>query len=119
MEFKGEFLITEKAKVRPKVTNPNLINFTSPNRFESLTFVNNSPDLGNDNDHSEENDMRLDFKRTVRNSQQTSKHISKPRSPLLVNTYPENQTTFPKVPIFPNIYRFLELRQKSYCNTYK
>ena len=101
VEFKGKFLIIENAKVRPNVTNPNLINFTSPNRFESFTFVNNSPDLGNIIDHSEESDMRVDFKRTVRNSQQTSKHISKQKPPVVVNTHPENQTTFSKVPIFP------------------
>ena len=101
MEFKGKFLIIENAKVRPNVTNPNLINFTSPNRFESFTFVNNSPDLGNIIDHSEESDMRVDFKRTVRNSQQTSKHISKQKPPVVVNTHAENQTTFSKVPIFP------------------
>ena len=101
VEFNGNFLIIENAKVRPKVTNPNLINFTSPNRFEPLTFVNNSPDLGNDIDHSEENDICVDLKRTVRNSQQTSKHNSKRRPPVVVNTHPENQTTFSKVPIFP------------------
>ena len=50
MEFKGKFLIIENAKVRPKVTNPNLTNFTSPNRFEPLTFESNSLDL-------EESDM--------------------------------------------------------------
>ena len=66
----------ENAKVRPKVTNPNLTNFTSPNRFESLTYENNGPDLGNDIDHSEESDMCADLKTTVRNSQQTSKHNS-------------------------------------------
>ena len=61
LEFKDNFWITENAKVRPKVRNPNLINFTSLNRFEPLTFVNNSPDLGNDIDHSEESDMCVDF----------------------------------------------------------
>ena len=45
--------------------------------------------------------MCVDFKRTVRNSQQTSKHISKRRPPAVVNTHPENQTTFSKVPILP------------------
>ena len=45
--------------------------------------------------------MRADLKRTVRNSQQTSKHISKRRPPVVVNTHLENQTTFSKVPIFP------------------
>ena len=61
VEFKDNFWIIENAKVRPKVRNPNLINFTSLNRFEPLTFVNNSPDLGNDIDHSEESDMFVDF----------------------------------------------------------
>ena len=45
--------------------------------------------------------MRLDFKRIVSNSQQISKHISKRRLPVVINTHPENQTTFSKVPIFP------------------
>ena len=31
VEFKGKFLIIENAKVRPKVTNPNITNFSSPN----------------------------------------------------------------------------------------
>ena len=101
VEFKGKFLVIENAKVRSKVTNPCLINFTSSNRFEPLTFVSNSPDLGNDIDHSEESDMRVDFKRTVRNSKQTSKHVPQRRPPVVVNTYPENQTKFSKVPIFP------------------
>ena len=69
MEFKGKFLIIENAKVRPKVTNPNLIDVTSLNRFELLTFVNNSPDLGNYIHHSEESDIGAHFKRTERNSQ--------------------------------------------------
>ena len=55
VEFKGKFLFIEITKVKPKVTNPNKINFTSPNRFELLKFANDSPDLGNDIDHSEEN----------------------------------------------------------------
>ena len=96
VEFRGKFLIIENAKV----INPNLINFKSPNRFEPLTFVTNSSDLSNDIDHSEESALRVDFKRTVRNSQQISKHISKRRPPVAVNTRPENQTTFSKVPIF-------------------
>ena len=83
-------MIIENAKVRSKVANPNLINFTSPNRFEPLTFVNNSPDLGNDIDYSEESDMRVDFKTAVRNSQQTSKHISKGRRPAVVHTHPQS-----------------------------
>ena len=41
-----------------------------------------------------------DLKRTVRNSQQTSKYNSKRRPPVVVNTNPENQT-FSKVSIFP------------------
>ena len=49
-EFKGKFLIIENNKVRPKVTNPNLTNFTSPNRFEPLTFENNGPELGDNID---------------------------------------------------------------------
>ena len=77
------------------------MNFTSPNPFGPLTVLNDSPDLGNGIDHSEESDSRVGFKRTVRNSQQTSKHISKRRSPVVVNTHLENQTTFSKVPVFP------------------
>ena len=53
--------------------------------------------------------MWADLKRTVRNSQQTSKHNSKWRPPVVVNTHPENQTTFSKVPIFPG--------DKSYSET--
>ena len=83
VEFKVKFLIIKNAKVRPKVTNPNLTNFTSPNRFKPLTFENNGPDLGNDIDHSEESDMCADLKRTVRNSHQTSKHNSKRRPPVV------------------------------------
>ena len=101
VEFKDKFLIIEDVKVRPKVTNLNLINFTSPNQFKPLTFVNDSPDLGNDIDHSEESDLRVDFKRTVSNFLQNSKYISKRRPPVVVNTHPENQTTFSKVPILP------------------
>ena len=102
MEFKGNFF-TEIAKVKPKVTNPNKINFTSPNRFEPLRFANNSSDRGNDIDHSEESDLRVHFKRTVRNSQQNAKYISKWKPPVVVNAHPENQTTFSKVPIIPGI----------------
>ena len=67
MEFKGKFLFIEIAKINPKVTNPNKIIFFPPNRFEPLRFVDNSLDLGNNIDHSEENDLRVDFKRTVMN----------------------------------------------------
>ena len=63
--------------------------------------MNNSPDLGNDTDHIEESDLRVDFKRTERNFQQNSKYVSKRRSPVVVNVHPENQTTFSKVPIIP------------------
>ena len=90
MEFKGKCLITENTKAKPKVTNPNITNFTTPTRFEPLTFENNSPDLGNDIDHSEESDMCADLKRTVRNSQKTLKHNLKRRPPVVVNTHPEN-----------------------------
>ena len=37
VEFKNKFLIIEK--VRPKVTNLNLINFTFPDQFKPLTIV--------------------------------------------------------------------------------
>ena len=63
--------------------------------------MNNSPDLGNDIDNSQESDLHVDFKRTVRNSQQNSKYISKRRPPALVNSHPENQTAYSKMPIFP------------------
>ena len=53
--------------------------------------------------------MCADLKRTVRNSQQTSKHNSNRRPPVLVNTHPENQATFSKVPMFPG--------DKSYSDT--
>ena len=91
VEFKGKFFIIENVKVRPKVKNPNLTNFTSPNRFEPLTFENSGLDLGNDIDHRDESDMLADLKRTVRNSQQTSKHNSKRRPPVVLNIHLENQ----------------------------
>ena len=62
--------------------------------------MNDSPDLGNNIDYSEESNLRVDFKRTLRNSQQTSKHISKRRPPVVVNTLPENQRHFPKYQYF-------------------
>ena len=61
LEFKGIFSFTEIAKVKPKVTNPNEINFTSPNPFESLRFMKNRLDIGNDIKHSEESDLCADF----------------------------------------------------------
>ena len=79
VKLNGRSSFIEDAKVKPKVTNPNTINFISPNRFDPLRFTNNSPDLGNDIDNSEESDLHVDFKRTVRNSQQNSKYISKRR----------------------------------------
>ena len=88
-------------KIKPKVKDPRKINFTFPNCLEALRFVNNSPDLGNDIDHSEESALRVDFKRTVRNSQQNSKYISKRRHPVVVNAHPENQSKFSKLPIIP------------------
>ena len=45
-----------------RVTNPNAINFTSSNWYGPLRFMNNSPDLGNDIDNSEETDLHVDFK---------------------------------------------------------
>ena len=77
VEFKGKFSFIEIAKVIPKLTNPNKVNFTSHNQFEPLRFANNSPDHGSDIEHSEESDLRADFKRTVMNSQKNSKYISK------------------------------------------
>ena len=68
--------------------------------------MNNSLDLGNNTEHS---DLHEDFKRTVRNSHQNLKYISKRRPPAEVNEHPENQTTFFKVPITPS--------DKSYSNT--
>ena len=64
--------------------------------------MNNSLDLGNDIEHSEESDLHADFKRAVRNSQQNSKYISKRRPPVEVNAHPENQTTFSKISITPS-----------------
>ena len=80
--------------------------------------MNNSSDLGNDIDHSEESDMRVDFKGTARNSQQTSKHISERRPPVLVNTHPENQTTFSKVPIFPGDKSYSDALTKKTAGKY-
>ena len=62
--------VIETAKVKPKIKNPNKIQFTSLNGFEPWRFVNNSLDLGNYTEHSEESDLDVDFKRIVRNSQQ-------------------------------------------------
>ena len=104
VEFKGKFLVIENAKVRSKVKNPCLKNFTCPNRFEPLTFVSNSPDLGNDINRSKGSDMRNI--RNIRNSKQTSKHISRRRPPVVINNYPEHQTKFSKAPIFPG-YKIL------------
>ena len=96
---RNKCLFTENVKIRPKITNPNTINFTTPNRFEPLRFMN-SPYLGNDIANSEESDLYLDFKKTVTYSQQNSKYISKRRPPVVVNAHPENQTTFSKVSTF-------------------
>ena len=92
VKFKDNFLFIEIAKVKPKAANPNKINFTSPYRFEPLRFMNYRPGLGNDIDHSEENDLCVEFKRTVRNSQQNYQQNSKRRTPVVVNDHPENQT---------------------------
>ena len=69
--------------------------------------MNNS--LGNDIDHSEESPFRVDFKKTVRNSQQNLKYISKRRHPVVVNAHPENQSKFSKLSITPG--------DKSYSDT--
>ena len=99
--FKGKFLFIGNYKVRSKVTNPNNINFTSPNQVESLRFMSNGPDLGNGIDNSQESDLYVDFKRAVRTSKQNSKYILKWGSPVVVNARPENKMKFSKVPIFP------------------
>ena len=103
VEFKGKFLFIEITKVKPKLANPNKINFISPNRFQPLRFANNSPDCGNDIEHSEESDL-------VRNTQENSKYISKRRPSVVVNAHPENQTTFSKVSVSS---RILEQRPES------
>ena len=100
--FKGKFFFIGNYKVKSKVTNPNNINFTSPNQVESLRFMSNGPDLGNGIiNNSEESDLYVDFKRAVRTSQQNSKYILKWRPPVVVNARPENKMKFSKVPIFP------------------
>ena len=43
------------------------------NDLELVRFMINSPDLGKDIDYNEESDLRVDFKKTLRNSQQNSK----------------------------------------------
>lgn len=58
------------------VANPNKINFTSSDRFESIRFMNNSQDNGNDIDNCEESDLSVGFKRTIWNYPQNSKEIS-------------------------------------------
>ena len=75
VEYKGKLLFIDNVKVKPTVANPNYIKFTFPNRFEPLRFVNNSPHLGNDIDHSEEGNLLADFKRTIRKSKQSSKFL--------------------------------------------
>ena len=90
VEFKGKCLFIEDAKIRPKVPNPNTTNFTSPNLFESLRFMNNSSALGNNIDNSEERDFHVNFKRTVRNSLQNFKYIFKQRRQVVVNMHPQN-----------------------------
>ena len=106
--LKGKCLFIDNAKIKPKVTNPNRINFAFSNRFEPSRFMNNNPDLGNDIDNSEDSDLQKDVKRAVRNSQQNSKYISKRRPPVVVNVHPGNQTTFSIVLILSG--------DKSYCN---
>ena len=44
--------------------------------------------------------MFVDFKRTVSNSLENSKFISKQRFPVVVNNHPENKTAYSKVLIF-------------------
>ena len=100
MEFKGKYLFNEDAKVKPKVTNPNTINFTSPNRFEPSRFVSNTPDLIKNINNCTESDLHVDFKSTVKNPQQNSKYIFKRRCPIVVNVHPENQRIFSKISIF-------------------
>ena len=90
VEFKGKCLFIEDAKVSPKVTNSNTRTFTSPDWFEPLKFMNNSPALDNNIDNSEERDLRVYFKRTVRNSLQNFKYIFKQKPQVVVNTRPEN-----------------------------
>ena len=63
--------------------------------------MNNSPDLSNGINSSEESDFHVYFKRTVRNFQHKWRYISKGRSLFVVNIHRENQATFSKVPIFP------------------
>ena len=90
VEFKGKLLFIEDTKVKPKVTNPNITSFSSPNLFEPLRFMNNSSALGDNINNSEERNFHVDFKRTVRNSLQNSEYIFKPRPQVVVNTCPEN-----------------------------
>ena len=58
------------------VANPNKINFTSSDRFESIRFMSSSQDNGNDIDNCEESDLSVGFKRTIWNYLQNSKEIS-------------------------------------------
>ena len=44
--------------------------------------------------------MFVDFKRTVSNSLENSKFISKQRLPVVVNNHPENKTAYLKILIF-------------------
>ena len=98
VEFKGKCLLIEDAKVSPKITNSNTR--TSPDWFEPLRYMNNSPALGNNIDNREERDLHVYFKRTVGNSLQNFKYIFKQKRQVVVNTRPENQTTYSKVSIF-------------------
>ena len=76
MKFKGEFLFFDNSKVTTTVANPNKINFTSSDRFESIRFMNNSQDNGNDIDNCEESDLSVGFKGIIWNYLQNSKEIS-------------------------------------------
>ena len=66
-------MFTEDAKVNPKITNPNTRNSVSPNWFQPLRFMKNSPDLGKDIGNIEESGLQVDFKGIARSSYQNSK----------------------------------------------
>ena len=77
IEFTFKCLFIEDPKLRPKVTNPSTITFTSPRPFEPLRFTNNSSDFGNNINNSKERDFHVQFDRAVRNSVQNSTYIFK------------------------------------------
>ena len=80
--------------------------------------MKNSPDLDNDIDNNEENDLHLDFKRVAKNSPLNTKYTFKGRPPVVVIAHPENQTRFSKVQLFPTDKPYNDTATKSSRKVY-